>query len=114
MTSRPPPSAVPWIADTTGFGELSIMSSTECRPGSTGGLPNSVMSAPAMNVRPEQTMTIAWTALIGDRLLDPVVQALAHVLAQRVDRRVVDGEHGHAAAGAQVYGLSDLRHVRLL
>ena len=51
---------------------------------------------------------------LRDRLRDPVVQALAYVLAQRVDRRVVDGEHGHAAAGAQVYGLGDLRHVRLL
>src|SRR5207245_10366588 len=48
---------------------------------------------------------------VGDGLLDPVVQSLAHVLAQRVDGRVVDGEHGHAAAGAEVYGLGDLRHV---
>src|SRR5947207_9536075 len=38
------------------------MSSTPCSPGSTGGLPNSVMSAPAMKVRPAQTMTIACTA----------------------------------------------------
>ena len=59
MTSSPPPSAVPWMADTTGFGEPSIRSSTVWSPGSIGGLPNSVMSAPAMKVRPEQTMTIA-------------------------------------------------------
>ena len=50
------------MAETTGFGEPSIMSSTEWSDGSVGGLPNSVMSAPAMKVRPEQTMTIAWTA----------------------------------------------------
>src|SRR5882724_8927220 len=62
MTSRPPPRAVPWMADTTGFGELSIRSSTEWSDGSVGGLPNSVMSAPAMKVRPAHTMTIACTA----------------------------------------------------
>src|SRR5437879_6101009 len=50
------------MADTTGFGEPSIRSSTACSPGSTGGLPNSVMSAPAMNVRPAHTITTAWTA----------------------------------------------------
>src|SRR3989475_12151377 len=39
-----------------------MMSSTVWRLGSAGGLPNSVMSAPAMNVRPAQTITMAWTA----------------------------------------------------
>src|SRR5436853_3589882 len=38
------------------------MSSTPWSPGSAGGLPNSEMSAPAMNVRPAQTMTMACTA----------------------------------------------------
>src|SRR5262245_26768899 len=49
------------MAATTGFGEPSIRSSTEWSDGSTGGLPNSVMSAPAMNVRPAHTMTMACT-----------------------------------------------------
>src|SRR5512132_2884940 len=39
-----------------------MRSRTSCRLGGAGGLPNSVMSAPAMNVRPPQTMTMAWTA----------------------------------------------------
>jgi hypothetical protein len=59
MTSQPPPSAVPWIAATTGFDDASIMSTTVGRPGSTISLPNSVMSAPAKNVRPSQRITIA-------------------------------------------------------
>src|SRR5215467_9358887 len=52
--------------------------------------------------------------VVADRLLDTVVQALTHVLAEGIDGRVIDSEHGHAAASAEVYGLGDLRHVRLL
>ena len=37
------------------------------RPGGFGGLPNSVMSAPAMKVRPAQVSTIALHFGIGDR-----------------------------------------------
>ena len=50
------------MAATIGFGEFSIVSSTSCRPGGFGGLPNSVMSAPAMKVRPPQVSTIACTS----------------------------------------------------
>src|SRR5437763_3458846 len=39
-----------------------MRSSTSCSPGSRDGLPNSVMSAPAMNVRPAHTITSAPTA----------------------------------------------------
>ena len=63
-TSRPPPNAVPWIAATTGFGELSrrsIRSSVEAAPGGRG-LPNWRMSAPAMKVRPPPISTTATTA----------------------------------------------------
>src|SRR5262245_26858748 len=49
------------MAATTGLGEPSRRPRTSERPGSRGGLPNSVMSAPAMNVRPAQGRTIAWT-----------------------------------------------------
>src|SRR5438874_70101 len=45
-----------------GFGEFSIRTSTSARPGGFGGLPNSVMSAPAMKVRPAQVSTIALTS----------------------------------------------------
>ena len=47
------------MAAMIGFGEFSIATSTSCRPGGFGGLPNSVMSAPAMKVRPPQVSTIA-------------------------------------------------------
>ena len=50
------------MAATIGFGEFSIVSSTSARPGGFGGLPNSVMSAPAMKVRPPQVSTIAFTS----------------------------------------------------
>src|SRR5450432_2297735 len=50
------------IAAMIGFGEFSISASTSCRPGGFGGLPNSVMSAPAMKVRPAQVRTIAFTS----------------------------------------------------
>src|SRR6476620_9963163 len=50
------------MAATIGFGEFSISLSTSCRPGGFGGLPNSVMSAPAMKVRPAQVSTIAFTS----------------------------------------------------
>ena len=51
------------MAATIGFGEFSIATSTSCRPGGFGGLPNSVMSAPAMKVRPPQVSTMALTLL---------------------------------------------------
>src|ERR1700738_3202864 len=50
------------MAAMIGFGEFSLTVSTSCRPGGFGGLPNSVMSAPAMKVRPAQVRTIAFTS----------------------------------------------------
>src|ERR1700704_3448963 len=50
------------MATRIGFGEFSISVSTSCRPGGFGGLPNSVMSAPAIKVRPPQVKTIAFTS----------------------------------------------------
>src|ERR1700682_168496 len=50
------------MAAMIGFGEFSIATSTSCRPGGFGGLPNSVMSAPAMKVRPAQGSTNAFTS----------------------------------------------------
>src|SRR6202051_2018164 len=50
------------MAATIGFGEFSMTVSTSCRPGGFGGLPNSVMSAPAIKVRPPQVRTIAFTS----------------------------------------------------
>ena len=49
------------MAATTGLAEASMRSTTSGRPGSTGGLPNSVMSAPAKKVLPWPTITTALT-----------------------------------------------------
>ncbi len=46
------------MAATIGFGEFSISLSTSFSPGGFGGLPNSVISAPAMKVRPAQVSTM--------------------------------------------------------
>ena len=62
-TSSPPPSAVPWIAATTGLLQFSMASWPGTRPGGFGGWENSVMSAPAMNVRPSQISTMAAASL---------------------------------------------------
>ena len=47
------------MAATKGLGDFSIMRRTSLVSGGSPGLPNSRMSAPAMNVRPRQTMTAA-------------------------------------------------------
>jgi hypothetical protein len=45
------------MAATMGFTELSTALMASCSPGDRGGLPNSVMSAPAMKVRPSHART---------------------------------------------------------
>src|SRR6202795_4109335 len=50
------------MAAKIGFGLLSIATKASCRPGGFGGFPNSVMSAPAIKVRPPQVRTIAFTS----------------------------------------------------
>src|SRR2546427_3594160 len=47
---------------------------------------------------------------VGGRPCDAIVETLTHVLAQRVDGGIVDGEHGDAAPAAQVDGLGDGCH----
>src|ERR1700736_5605953 len=49
------------MAAMIGLVEFSISVSTSCRPGGFGGLPNSVISAPAIKVRAPQVRTIAFT-----------------------------------------------------
>ena len=61
VSSRPPPSGVPCTAAIVGFLMSSSVVITSIRPGACGGLPNSVMSAPATNVRPAPVSTIAST-----------------------------------------------------
>ena len=50
---------MPWIAAITGLGESSIIPCTSNSEGPAMAPPNSVMSAPAMKVRPSQISTIA-------------------------------------------------------
>src|SRR5688572_22625544 len=59
------------MAAMTGLRLPSMRSRTACRLGSVGGLPNSVMSAPAMNVRPAHTMTIALASASAAAALRP-------------------------------------------
>ena len=61
VSSSPPPSGVPCTAAMVGFFTSSMMVITSIRPGGCGGLPNSVMSAPATNVRPAPVRMIAST-----------------------------------------------------
>jgi hypothetical protein len=70
------------MAATIGFGEFSSSVSTSLRPGGFGGLPNSVMSAPAMKVRPAQVSTMACTcgsaiALLMHSRMPPRTAALS-------------------------------------
>ena len=60
------------------------------RPGGFGGLPNSVMSAPAMKVRPPQVSTMRLDFGIGDRLFHAIENTAAHGGAQRIHRRAVN------------------------
>src|SRR5438132_408218 len=68
-TSLPPPSATPWIAATTGFGQSSMRVSSACVPPDRSSdcsrvlsIAKILMSAPAMNVVPAPTSTTASTA----------------------------------------------------
>ena len=53
------------------------------------GVPNSLMSAPPENALPAPVMTIALHGVVGLRLVEAVDDAGARVVAQAVDRRVV-------------------------
>ena len=57
--SSPPPSALPWMAATIGILLFSIASNTSGRLGGWRGLLNSVISAPAENIRPAPISTMA-------------------------------------------------------
>ena len=57
--SSPPPKVVPWSAATMGFCIASSAAATSPVNGFRRGLPNSLMSAPATNVRPAQASTAA-------------------------------------------------------
>ena len=60
------------MAATTGIGIASSWAITAERPGACGGLPNSVMSAPATNVRPSHHSTTALRLACRSRVLVPV------------------------------------------
>ncbi len=76
--------------------------------------PNSVMSAPAMNVRPSQMIDDARRAL-GPGGGEPVEEPLTDVPAQCVHGRVVDDDHGDVADvgrdGLDAYGFGQLNRL---
>ena len=61
VISSPPPNAVPCTAATQGTRACSIALISSGRVGDCGGLPNSVMSAPATNVVPAHLRMTAFT-----------------------------------------------------
>ena len=97
VSSSPPPSGVPCTAAMVGFLMSSISEITSIRPGGCEGLPNSVMSAPATNVRPAPVTHDRFHARVVARLLEAFHQARPHAMAQRIHGRIVDGDNGDVA-----------------
>ena len=61
------------------------------------GVPNSLMSAPPEKALPAPVMTIALTAASALALVEAVGDADAGRVAEAVDRRVVQRDHGDVA-----------------
>ncbi len=103
--SRPPPSALPWIAATIGFWESSMRLSRACvfceRSSDCSrvfSVPKILMSAPATNVEPgaNQHNRIDVGVVVGARHL--LFDGFEHAGAHRIDGRIVDSENGDAIA----------------
>ena len=80
---------------------LSLASSAWMASGSEGdwgGLPNSVMSAPAMKVRPAHGHHAGLERGVRRELLGALDQGLADTLADRIDRGVVDEDDADLVA----------------
>jgi len=91
------------MAATIGFGEFSITVSTSWRPGGFGGLPNSVIVAPAMKVgrrRSARSPALCGSAI---RALDAFENTAADGGAQRVHRRTVDRDDGDDITTLEFY-----------
>src|SRR5262249_37200406 len=99
------------MAATIGLGLRSMTSCTWESVGSCGGLPNSGMSAPAMNGRPAHAMTIAAAPASPAA---SVIAARTHVVTERVDGRIVHGHARDPALTIEADGLADLRHASLV
>src|SRR5262245_31808374 len=85
-SSRPPPSASPWIAATTGFGKFS-RSWNRLPDVGRGGLPNSVMSAPPEKAR---SVPVRTTALMDASSL--ILRSAASTPSRRSNPSVLTGE----------------------
>ena len=103
--SSPPPRAVPWTAATTGFGASSRTSIISRKPGASSGLLNSVMSAPAMNVRPAQASTMPVTSALAtaSRMVSQIPWRTCRL--RGVDGGVVDGDDGNAVTYFELNGV---------
>ena len=66
-------------------------------------LPNSLMSAPAMNVRPPPMSTAALTLSSLSICSIASRNAFGHAGAERVDRRIVDGDDGDVVVFCELY-----------
>ncbi len=85
------------MAAITGLAEFSKASCTSKRLAPFCAPPNSVMSAPAMKVRPSQMMHDGLGARIGDGQGHAFGQAIAHGGGERVHGRGIEGDDSDVA-----------------
>ncbi len=88
---------MPWIAATTGLGELSIASWTSNRLAPFGALPNSLMSAPAMKVLAVADEDDGLDAGIRDGLAHAVREPIAHGSGKGIHGRRIERQNGDVA-----------------
>ena len=101
-SSRPPPMQTPPIAAITGLSLASTMRITVCSVGSAlaFGVLNSRMSAPPENSRARADDHDGVARRIGRCPVDAVHDGGARRVAEAVDRRVVQRDHGDAVVGS--------------
>src|ERR1039458_8676618 len=135
--SSPPPSAVPWMAQTTGLGQSSMRRSRACtrcersmETSRFGIVPKTLILAPAMNVLPAPMSTMALAAgsaaagaqgvygriVYGDYgnvILDGVLDEFWHGIAIRSIMALAGGDAATRRRGAGAISRGDRKSTRL-
>ena len=111
-SSKPPPNAVPCKRrDHRLWPSPRSAAMTSPRLGARGGLPNSLMSAPAKKVRPAQAITTASTRRVVAGLAQRLDKPGADLVLQRVDRRIVGDDDRDPAVAAKIDAGVDVAHA---